>query len=159
MSGEIWRQCDARVSNLCGDRQLLLQNLKREPFFQLLSRCTEDSSDGSRCSPLLPDYLAEVALSNSQFKNRGLFSFNGPNGNLLWIVHESFRNLLDELLHSPPNSTCALLSGMDLLGIYFHLKRGCDRRRIQFTRGRPYKKDDDAHIEQKNWTHVRKIAA
>jgi hypothetical protein len=37
------------------------------------------------------------------------------------------------------------------------LKRYCDRRRIQFTRGRPYKKDDNAHIEQKNWTHVRKI--
>jgi hypothetical protein len=49
---------------------------------------------------------------------------------------------------------------MDLLGIYFHLKRYCDRRRIQFTRGRPDKKDDDTHIEQKkNWTHVRKIAA
>ena len=29
--------------------------------------------------------------------------------------------------------------------------------RIQFTRGRPYKKDDNAHIEQKNWTHVRKL--
>ena len=41
--------------------------------------------------------------------------------------------------------------------INYHLKRYCDRRRIQFTRGRPYKKDDNAHIEQKNWTHVRKI--
>ena len=28
---------------------------------------------------------------------------------------------------------------------------------IQFTRGRPYKRDDNAHIEQKNWTHVRKL--
>jgi transposase InsO family protein len=28
---------------------------------------------------------------------------------------------------------------------------------IQFTRGRPYKKDDNAHVEQKNWTHVRKL--
>jgi hypothetical protein len=25
--------------------------------------------------------------------------------------------------------------------------------------GRPYKKDDNTHIEQKNWTHVRKISA
>lgn len=41
--------------------------------------------------------------------------------------------------------------------INYHLKRYCSRRRIQFTRGRPYKKDDNAHIEQKNWTHVRKI--
>lgn len=38
-----------------------------------------------------------------------------------------------------------------------HLKRFCDREKIQFTRGRPYKKDDNAHIEQKNWTHVRKL--
>src|SRR5262249_60422257 len=27
----------------------------------------------------------------------------------------------------------------------------------QLTRGRPYKKDDNAHIEQKNWTQVRKL--
>src|SRR5215218_8817378 len=38
-----------------------------------------------------------------------------------------------------------------------HLYRYCQARDIQFTRGRPYKKDDNAHIEQKNWTHVRKI--
>jgi len=38
-----------------------------------------------------------------------------------------------------------------------HLRRYCRRRHIQFTRGRPYKKDDNAHIEQKNWTHVRKV--
>jgi hypothetical protein len=38
-----------------------------------------------------------------------------------------------------------------------HLYRYCRRRQIQFTRGRPYKKDDNAHIEQKNWTHVRKL--
>jgi hypothetical protein len=38
-----------------------------------------------------------------------------------------------------------------------HLRRYCQRHRVQFTRGRPYKKDDNAHIEQKNWTHVRKV--
>lgn len=38
-----------------------------------------------------------------------------------------------------------------------HLYRYCKGRGIQLTRGRPYKKDDNAHIEQKNWTHVRKL--
>lgn len=33
----------------------------------------------------------------------------------------------------------------------------CQGRDIGFTRSRPYKKDDNAHIEQKNWTHVRKL--
>ena len=39
----------------------------------------------------------------------------------------------------------------------WHLGRWCARRQVQFTRGRPYKKDDNAHVEQKNWTHVRKL--
>jgi hypothetical protein len=38
-----------------------------------------------------------------------------------------------------------------------HLVRYCKQESIQFTRGRPYKKDDNAHIEQKNWTHVRRL--
>ena len=41
--------------------------------------------------------------------------------------------------------------------INWHLGRWCAKRNIQFTRGRPYKKDDNAHVEQKNWTHVRKL--
>ncbi len=28
---------------------------------------------------------------------------------------------------------------------------------IQFTRSRPYHSDDNAHVEQKNWTHVRQV--
>lgn len=35
--------------------------------------------------------------------------------------------------------------------------RYCMKNKIEFTRGRPYKKNDNAHIEQKNWTHVRKV--
>ena len=41
--------------------------------------------------------------------------------------------------------------------INHHLWNYCEEREIQFTRSRPYKKDDNAHIEQKNWTHVRKL--
>lgn len=29
------------------------------------------------------------------------------------------------------------------------------RRKIEFTRSRAYRKNDNAHVEQKNWTHVR----
>jgi len=34
---------------------------------------------------------------------------------------------------------------------HFHQRN----RPVQFTRSRPYHKDDNAHVEQKNWTHVR----
>ena len=40
-----------------------------------------------------------------------------------------------------------------------HLWRYTQAQHLQFTRGRPYKKDDNAHVEQKNWTHVRKLLA
>ena len=38
-----------------------------------------------------------------------------------------------------------------------HLWRYFAQRRepVQFTRSRPYHKNDNAHVEQKNWTHVR----
>ncbi len=29
--------------------------------------------------------------------------------------------------------------------------------RVKFTRSRPYKKNDNAHVEQKNWSHVRQL--
>jgi len=41
--------------------------------------------------------------------------------------------------------------------INWNLRGWCQGRNIQLTRGRPYKKDDNAHVEQKNWTHVRKL--
>jgi hypothetical protein len=38
---------------------------------------------------------------------------------------------------------------------YFSNEQG--QSRIQFTRSRPYHSDDNAHVEQKNWTHVRQL--
>ena len=36
------------------------------------------------------------------------------------------------------------------------LLRYCQRDSLSFTRSRPYHKNDNAHVEGKNWTHVRK---
>ena len=37
---------------------------------------------------------------------------------------------------------------------YFTEKR---KQKVQMTRSRPYRKNDNAHVEQKNWTHVRHL--
>ena len=42
--------------------------------------------------------------------------------------------------------------------INHHLLKWCTDRQITFTRGRPNHKNDQAHIEQKNWTVVRHAA-
>jgi hypothetical protein len=38
-----------------------------------------------------------------------------------------------------------------------HLLRYCQKNHLTFTRCRPYKKNDQAHIEQKNWSVVRRL--
>jgi hypothetical protein len=41
--------------------------------------------------------------------------------------------------------------------INHHLYDYCRREGITFTRSRPYKKNDSAHVEQKNWSVVRRL--
>jgi hypothetical protein len=41
--------------------------------------------------------------------------------------------------------------------INHHLYNYCQDEKITFTRARPYKKNDQAHIEQRNWTVVRQV--
>lgn len=38
-----------------------------------------------------------------------------------------------------------------------NFKRYCEAHHITFTRSRPYKKNDQAYVEQKNWTNVRQL--
>ena len=41
--------------------------------------------------------------------------------------------------------------------INHHLYAYCQREEITFTRSRPYKKNDSAHVKQKNWSVVRRL--
>ena len=64
---------------------------------------------------------------------------------------------VEELRRALPFALCGVDSDNGSEFINHHLWRYCQEHAIQFTRGRPYKKDDNAHVEQKNWTHVRKL--
>lgn len=64
---------------------------------------------------------------------------------------------LEEIAQAVPFRLLGIDSDNGSEFLNWHVARWCARREIQFTRGRPYKKDDNAHIEQKNWTHVRKL--
>lgn len=41
--------------------------------------------------------------------------------------------------------------------INIHFLRYTQKENIEFTRSRPYKKNDNCFVEQKNWTHIRKL--
>lgn len=70
---------------------------------------------------------------------------------------ERVRDALDEIRRSLPFELRGIDSDNGSEFINYHLVSYCREHNIAFTRGRPYKKNDNAHIEQKNWTHVRRI--
>jgi hypothetical protein len=64
---------------------------------------------------------------------------------------------LEAMRQGLPFRLCGIDSDNGSEFLNAHLVQYCQGLDVQFTRGRPYKKDDNAHIEQKNWTHVRKL--
>lgn len=72
-------------------------------------------------------------------------------------VLEQIQNIEDNLPFKLKGFDCD--NGSEFLN--HHLLRyftdNRDREKVQFTRSRPYRKDDNAHVEQKNWTHVRRV--
>ena len=76
---------------------------------------------------------------------------------LLGRGEEAVQRALNEIKEVLPFALLGVDSDNGSEFINWHLKRWCEQKHIQLTRGRPYKKDDNAHVEQKNWTHVRKL--
>ena len=72
---------------------------------------------------------------------------------------ERVRQALETIAAALPFTLRGIDSDSGSEFINAHLYGYCQAQAIQFTRGRPYKKDDNAHIDQKNWTHVRKLVA
>lgn len=76
---------------------------------------------------------------------------------LLGRGEEAVQRALSEIKEVLPFALLGVDSDNGSEFINWHLQRWCEQKHIQLTRGRPYKKDDNAHVEQKNWTHVRKL--
>ena len=114
-----------------------------------------------------PGYLELDTVSHSGENAAGTFvySLNLTDIGSTWVetravlgkgeesIVESFRQMRAVL----PFAVQAIDSDNGGEFINHHLFRYCENEKIGFTRSRPYKKDDNAHIEQKNWTNVRKL--
>ena len=70
---------------------------------------------------------------------------------------EGVKNAIEEAQKKLPFLLLGIDSDNGSEFINAHLHTYCTERKIQFTRGRPYKKNDNAHVEQKNWTTVRRL--
>ncbi len=105
----------------------------------LVAHCGE-STDGTYCCTLDAVDIATGWTECEPVLNKGQLA-----------VHEA----LERIQHRLPFPLLGIDSDNDSEFINAHLKRYCDTEGITFTRGRAYHKDDQAHIEQKNYTAVR----
>jgi hypothetical protein len=82
-----------------------------------------------------------------------------------WTVNRSVKNkaavwvtqAIDHAAQCFPFRVLGLDSDNGSEFINAHLFEYCNERKITFTRSRPGNKNDGAHVEQKNWTHVREL--
>jgi hypothetical protein len=106
-----------------------------------------------------------VSHSGSASEGEFIHSLNQVDIHTTWVEtravlgksQERVKNAMDEMRLALPFKLLGIDSDNGSEFINDHLYRYCLRLGIQFTRGRAYKKDDNAHVEQKNWTHVRKL--
>lgn len=114
-----------------------------------------------------PGYSEIDTVSHSGNSADGTFAYSVNDTDILtaWVETRAVLgkgevgvvNALDEMGQALPFRRKGLDSDNGSEFINWHLVRYCEKNKIQPFRGRPYKKDDNAHIEQKNWTHVRKV--
>jgi hypothetical protein len=115
----------------------------------------------------IPGFLEIDLVDHCGTKSEGTFihSLNCVDIHTCWVETRAIMgkgrhnvlNALKDIKQSLPFDLRGIDSDNGSEFINYHLKKFCDLTNIQFTRGRAYNKNDNAHIEQKNWTHVRKI--
>jgi hypothetical protein len=78
-------------------------------------------------------------------------------GALLVREQHLLTEVLDKLKAAIPFALAGIDTDNDSVFINETLKAYCEANRIEFTRSRPYRKNDQAHVEQKNGAVVRRL--
>lgn len=114
-----------------------------------------------------PGFAETDTVSHSGNSGEGTFAYTVNLTDILtgWVESRAVLgkgetgvvSALDDIRASLPFPLRGLDSDNGSEFINWHLVRYCRDKKIQPFRSRPYKKDDNAHIEQKNWTHVRRL--
>lgn len=115
----------------------------------------------------IPGYMEADLVSHSGNSASGTFAYTLDVTDLAtqWVERRAFLgksqeavfHAIQEIEWDMPFDILGFDSDNDSPFINAHLLHYCQTRHIQFTRSRPYQKNDNAHIEQKNWTHVRQL--
>jgi hypothetical protein len=118
--------------------------------------------DDARPGVMEVDLVAHCGASGG---GEFLFSLDMSDVKTQWVELAALRNRSQAIVTAAIQA-CQIRLPYPLLGldsdngsefINADLKRLCEQEQITFTRGRPYTKNDQAYVEQKNWTAVRQV--
>lgn len=106
-----------------------------------------------------------VALCGGSLDDRHLWMLDGVDIHTDWTEQRAVQNrgqhcVLAQIQDVEASLPFALLgldsdNGGEFLNLNLLVYLQKRERPVYFTRARPYRKNDNAHIEQRNWTHVR----
>jgi hypothetical protein len=106
-----------------------------------------------------------VALCGGALDDRHLWMLDAVDIRTAWVELRALENrgqhcTLAQIRDLEVSLPFALLgvdsdNGGEFINHHLVAYLGQRKKRVLFTRSRPYRKNDNAHVEQRNWTHVR----
>lgn len=171
LSDEDARQLRA-VSGKTLDRRL-----KREREIRHLKRTRGMTRHGSLLKSSIPIRITDWDTQKIGFMEMDTVAHNGgdPSGTFVYSLdmveiasgwseqiailgksEEAVVNAVEETRAGLPFKLEGLDSDSGGEFVNWHMVRYCEKEKLSFTRSRPNRKNDNAYVEQKNYTHIRK---
>lgn len=153
------------------------RGLVRERQIRKLNRNRGTTRHGTLLKTSIPIRLTNWDTSKAGFMEMDTVAHNGgdPSGSFIysldmveiysgWSVQRAVLgkgrkgivDKIDEIKHSVPFRILGLDSDTGAEFINWHMVEYCKLNNLSFTRSRPDRKNDNAYVEQKNYTHIRK---
>jgi len=177
-SGEIEITAEIKDQLKTISEKTLDRRLKKEIEIRKLNRSRGTTRHGTLLKSSIPIRLTEWNRQKLGFAEMDTVAHNGgdPSGEFIYSLDlvEIYSGWSEQyavmgkgergIVTSLENIKLGLpfeLFGLDSDGgsefINWHLIKYCEKNNLYFTRSRPYMKNDNAYVEQKNNTHIRKL--
>lgn len=153
------------------------RRLKKERQIRRLDRNRGTTRHGSLLKSSIPVRITDWDAKEVGFMEMDTVAHNGgnPSGEFIYSLDmveiysgwsEQYAVLgkgeagvvkaVDEIKSGLPFDLLGLDSDSGGEFVNWHMVKYCDRNKLFFTRSRPDRKNDNAYVEQKNYTHIRK---
>lgn len=145
------------------DKLKLKKRYKGNPFSSNLKKSVKVESWFDR--PKEPGYLEIDLVHHSGASGKGefIYTLTATEVSTGWTELRPIRNkamvwtkqALEDILKAMPMPIRKIHSDNGSEFINAHVQRFCKEKGIEFTRSRPYRKNDSPYVESKNWSMVR----